>query len=393
MAASSRRPDRGEFELLARVRAAVEAIGHGRDVVVGIGDDAAVVRPFAAGAAATGGRLQVLTTDAMVEGVHFRRGWLTPRELGRQAFRAAVSDVAAMGARPRHVLLSLELPAGDGLPAADVLALVRAVAGEARAAGATLVGGNVSAGPGLAVHTTVVGETLGRPLLRNGARPGDDVWVSGRLGGASAGWRVLEAVSVERVGAGRQGGRAARPRHGFPAAAPLRALTTAYRRPPLRLDLACALAGRGLAGSMIDISDGLLQDLGHVAEASRVSIRVDAAAVPVHRAAVGLGRLAGTTPGLFAKRPPDPLALALGGGGDYELAFTARPRHRAEIEKAAAACATEATVIGAVAAGRAVVTDLDGRPFTGVAAGFDHLRAGRARTTVGRPPRRRPRTS
>ncbi|HEX5633045.1 MAG TPA: thiamine-phosphate kinase, partial [Gemmatimonadales bacterium] len=177
MPAPKRRRVLGEFELLAKVRAAVEGLGRGHGVVVGIGDDCAVVRVPAG--------LQVLTTDTMVEGVHFRPAWLTPRELGVRAYRAAVSDVAAMGAIPRHALLSLELPSG-GFDAADALSLVRGVAAEARRGGAALVGGNVSGGPRLSLTVTVTGEAVARPLLRRDAKPGDLVFVTGALGGAGA---------------------------------------------------------------------------------------------------------------------------------------------------------------------------------------------------------------
>ncbi|MFN2428160.1 MAG: thiamine-phosphate kinase [Candidatus Binatia bacterium] len=356
-AASGHRPESarsrlGEFELLARVRATVEKLGRGRGVRVGIGDDCAVVDGPRAGASF------VLTTDTMVEGVHFRAGWLTPRELGVRAFRAAVSDIAAMGARPRHVLLSLEIP--DTFAARDALALVRAVATDARGSGAALVGGNVSGGARVGVTVTVIGESAGTPLLRSAARVGDLVFVTGSLGGAAAGWRALSSGAV-----------------------PDRTLATAYRRPPLRVDFAAALAARGLAHAVIDISDGLLQDLSHVARESRVAVRIDEARVPVHRAA----RRAATA----GKGSPSPLELALTGGEDYELAFTAPAARRAAIERLAATHRTPVTVVGQIEKGekrekreqgRAAVTDSAGRPFAVSAEGFDHLRERGAKATV-----------
>ena len=413
----------GEFELLAKVRSAVARLGLGSGVVVGIGDDCAVVRgPVVARGASRGATpLQVLTTDTMVEGVHFRAGWLTPRELGVRAFRAAVSDVAAMGGRARYVLLSLELAVGaggfdekgalavgaGGFDVKDALALVRGVAADARRAGATLVGGNVSGAVRTGVTVTVVGETRGKPLLRSGARAGDLVFVTGALGGAAAG--VLALSKSEAAGV-----------LGLSNASDSRggALTSAYRRPPLRLAFAAELGERGLAHAMVDVSDGLLQDLGHVASASRVVLRIDPGAVPVHRAArllelepgaargfrarsaglenarrsdagaaheLALRRHAGTAHELELRRnAASALELALGGGEDYELAFTAAPASRPAIERLAQKHRVPLAVIGSVVRGRPGVVGNDGRPFATTLAGFDHLRRpGRRETKRG----------
>jgi thiamine-monophosphate kinase len=386
VAASSRSRGNGEFALLAKVRAAVEKGGLGRGVLVGIGDDCAVVRATTGGAtgasrAKKSATSLVLTTDTMVEGVHFQRHWLSPRELGVRALRAAVSDIAAMGARPRWILLSLELPAGsNALPERDALALVRAVGSEAKRCDAALVGGNVSGAAFLSVTVTVIGETSRRPLLRRAAVAGDLLFVTGSLGGAAAGWRTLEA-----------GGKRAAKRVAASGAAPIAArgaaATAAWRRPPLRIDFAAALASQDLVHAMIDVSDGLLQDLGHIAEESGVAIRVDAAAVPIHRAALGAGSLPKQSRAkASASMPilPPPLVLALSGGEDYELAFTAPPSARNAITRLAASHRTKVTVVGHVAAARnrrAVVTDLEGHVFPVAAAGFDHLRRHSARTT------------
>jgi len=351
---------RGEFALLASVRAAVSALGHGRGVLTGIGDDCAVVEGPRAGSSF------VLTTDTMMEGVHFRDSWLTARELGVRAFRAAVSDIAAMGARPRYVLLSLEIP-GEAFGEAEALLLARAVASEARRCGATLVGGNVSGGARTGVTVTIVGETCGRPLLRSAAKAGDLLFVTGRLGGAAAGWRALaEADAATR---GRKAARAS---------------SAAFRRPPLRLDFAAALAARGFANAAVDLSDGLLQDLGHVAEESRVAIRVDAASVPVHAAARRRSAPYGRSEAARLQSRAAGLELALAGGEDYELAFTAPPSRRRAIEKLAAAHAVRVSVIGRVEKGHAAVTDSEGEPFTIARTGFDHLRVEHDSATVRR---------
>lgn len=339
-------PASGEFALLAKVRRIVASCGRGRGVIVGIGDDGAVVE--------SPPRPLILTTDTMVEGVHFRASWLTPRELGVRAFRASVSDISAMGAAPRYVLLSLEIPAG--VPERDALGLVRAVASESHRAGAALVGGNVSGGPRLAVNVTVVGEAVGAPLLRSGARAGDLVFVTGSLGGSAAGCRVLSSGTTRVRSAD----------------------TAAYRRPPVRLAFAAALSKSGLAHAMVDLSDGLLQDLGHVAEESRVAIRVDPRAVPVHPAA------ARQHPAETAAASVMPLSLqlALAGGEDYELAFTAPASKRTAIERLAARHRTRVSVVGIVAKGTPSVADPEGRPFPLTEGGFDHLRPHGAARTV-----------
>jgi thiamine-monophosphate kinase len=376
-----------EFALIAQFRSAVAKLGRGRGVVVGIGDDCAVVET-ARGTSSRRG-LQVLTTDSMIEGVHFRRDWLTPGELGVRAFRAAVSDIAAMGARPRYVLLSLELPRdAAGFGSRETLALVRALAADASRTGAALVGGNVSGAARIGLTVTVIGEPVSRPVLRSGARAGEFVFVTGSLGGAAAGCRALAARDDTRAST---------------RVPPAR--TAAWRRPPLRLDVAAALAERGIASSMVDVSDGLLQDAGHIAESSSLTILLDASILPVHRtarlvaasgrsaavraaasrAASASTRAPAATASVHGSHPaalaPD-VQLALTGGEDYELVFTARESTCDTIERIAAKCGVPISVIGVVRKGRAEVTDLAGNPFQLAEKGFDHLRPKRARGSV-----------
>lgn len=335
----------GEFDFLGAVQRLVEGAGDsarlGRGVRVGIGDDCAVV---------AASPRTLLTTDCQIEDVHFRRGWLSPRELGARAFRVAVSDIAAMGGRPRYVLLSLEIPVVPGFDVEGNKAIVRGVAREASRCGASLVGGNVSAARDLGVTVTVVGEARQRPVLRSGARVGDFVFVTGSFGGAAAALRVFD----------RARGRAAMARAAATAA------TLAYRRPPLRVEIGAELAERGLAHAMVDVSDGLIQDLGHLCERSKVTIRLDPVAVPLHpgarRVIEGAVRGAETVVG-----------LVLTGGEDYELAFTAAGRSRAEIERVAARLGCRVSVVGRVEHGAARVIDLSGRPLAMLRGGFDHL--------------------
>ena len=245
----------------------------GRDaVLVGPGDDCAVVH--GAGIA--------ISVDLSVEDVHFRRDWLEAEEIGWRAAAAALSDLAAVAAAPVGVLVSLALP-----PADDSGNRVMAGLSEAAARhGALLLGGDLSRSPGpLVIDVVAVGRT-GAPVLRSGVLPGDEIWVTGRLGGAAA------AVAAWRAG------RAPDP--------PARA---AFARPNARISEARWLAEHGGLHALIDLSDGLAGDAAHLASASGVRIVLDLADVPVHESA-GQAGTAG-----------DALALALGGGEDYELCF------------------------------------------------------------------------
>ncbi len=262
------------------LRGLPDVLGGPREgVLVGIGDDAAVLaRPREA---------LVVSTDAVVEDVHFRLAWLSLADVGFRATMAALSDLAAMGARPLAVVAAVTwADPGDEARLRD---LFRGQAEACEHAGVPLVGGNLTRGPCWAVATTVLGET-DAPLLRRGARPGDVVWIAGALGLAAMGRELLDRG----------------------ADAPASAIT-AFRRPTAQI--AAGLAARGVATSAIDVSDGLVQDLGHVALASGVRVELDAAAVLA-------------TGGADLARHARGLELALGGGDDYALVVTA-PRSAA----------------------------------------------------------------
>jgi thiamine-monophosphate kinase len=261
--------DLTEDELIAAIGRVLS--GAGPEVVVGPGDDAAVVRP--------GSGELVLTTDAMVEGVHFRRQLTTPRDLGFKAIAVNVSDVAAMGASPRFALCALTLP--DTIDAAWVVELAGGMRECCDEFALSLVGGNLSRGSELSIVVTVTGEVArGRAVRRSGARPGDRVVVTGSLGGAAAGLRLASQRSWsedERDALRRS------------------------MRPEPRVGEGATLAAHGVT-SMMDVSDGLAIDLSRLCRASGTGARVEVAYIPVHPAA---------TP-----------AEALGGGEDYELLAT-----------------------------------------------------------------------
>lgn len=313
-----------EFDLIDRIRARV---GMREDVLLGIGDDAAILRVPA-------GRQLVVTMDALNSGVHFPAE-TAPADIGWKALAVNLSDLAAMGATPAWCTLSLSLPEPDAVWLEGFLDGFLALAA---AHGIALVGGDTTRGPlsiSVAAHGLVED---GQALRRDGARVGDDIWVTGSLGDAAAALRQWRTSA--------------------PAAPLLRARLD---RPTPRVQAGRAL--RGLAHAAIDVSDGLLADLAHVCRASGVGAEIDAAALPASAALVAAYPDAATRHILQAS-----------GGDDYELCFTAPTHRRADIVSAAAEADTTATRIGRVAAGSGVrLLDADGRVLRLPGNGFEHF--------------------
>jgi thiamine-monophosphate kinase len=307
----------GEFGLIARVTA---RLGTGPACLLGPGDDAAVV-------ATPDGRV-VATTDVLVEGRHFRRDWSSASDVGHRAAAANLADIAAMGAVPTALLVAFCAP--PDLEVAWAEELADGHADEASLVGATVVGGDVSASPTLTIAVTALGDLDGRaPVRRSGARPGDQVAITGRIGYAAAGYTVLS--------------------RGFRSP---KVLVEAHRRPQVPYAAGPVAANLG-ATAMIDVSDGLLADLGHIASASRVGIdvRAEAFAVPAQMrdAAAALG--------------VDPSTWILTGGDDHALAATF---------PAGTSLPPDWSVVGTVADGSGVT--VDGKAWTGTALGWDHFR-------------------
>ncbi len=321
--------DRGEQALLDAIR---HLIPKTAGVRIGPGDDAAVLTP-------PDGPL-LLTTDAMIEGVHFRQRWLSPHALGRRAFEVSASDIAAMGGRVVAALLAVAAP--SRLPVRTLRALVAGARDGARAAGGALVGGNLAAADALSLTVTVVGAGPTRPLTRAGGRAGDQLFVTGSLGGAALGVRSLLRRSTSRSAT---------------------AAESLWRRPRARLRPGAVLARRRLASAMIDLSDGLLIDAERLCAASGVGAVIDADRLPLPAA-------------LRAAPRGHARALALGGGEDYELLFAVRPSRVAALRAARGALGCPVTHIGELRPGRGVaVIGADG--MAGAGRGHDHFRAHR----------------
>jgi thiamine-monophosphate kinase len=301
-----------EFDL---VRALVRQWG---SAAVGIGDDAAVLDVPA-------GEKLVVSADTSVENVHFRRAWMTPREIGFRATAAALSDLAAMGARPLGLLLSLTIPTAWG----DEVMEIGAGVGECALAARThVVGGDTSRGRELSIAVTVLGAAA-RPLGRDGARPGDRVYVTGTLGAPRAALdRLLRGLAADAAHRAR------------------------FVRPVPRLAEGAWLGAHG-ATAAVDVSDGLIADLAHVAAASSVRIVIDIERVPVVR-------------GVAARD-------AAASGEEYELALSAPAIDGAEFERTFGVPITEIGRVLAPDAAGARVECIEGGAFVDLAPGHDHL--------------------
>ncbi|MCS6925727.1 MAG: thiamine-phosphate kinase [Candidatus Binatia bacterium] len=320
--------DLGEFSFLRRLRVRVP----GDDsVVLGLGDDCAAVMLSG---------LTLLTTDALIEGVHFRREWTPFALLGEKAFAVNASDIAAMGGEPVCALLSLGVPG-----ACAVEELEAFFDGFLRAATpwrTVLVGGNLSAAPCIMISVTLLGRAPYGTITRAGARVGDDLYVSGTVGDAALGLQLLQQGREEAIAQESK---------------------TRFLSPTARLALGREIAARQLATAMIDISDGLLQDLGHLCEESQVGAVVEAAALPLspaYRALIGA----------------QDCSLALTGGEDYELLFAAAPEQRAKIQQLALEVGCPLTRIGCIVpqAERITVRGPNGTRIAPECLGYDHFR-------------------
>jgi thiamine-monophosphate kinase len=281
----------GEFELVERLLAQVDEGGAG--LVLGPGDDAAAITP-------TPGMLLIATCDSQVEGQHFRLGQGSPEQLGRRLAAVNLSDIAAMGGRPRWSLVSLCLPIAT--EAQFLEQLYRGIASELRPFETQVIGGNVARSDRLALDMTLLGEIASDQMLkRSGAMPGDAVLVTGSLGASAAGRAILDSGGAQT-----------------PAE---QVVADKHLVPEPRVVAGRAIAESRFAHAMIDISDGFLQDLGHICTASACGVEIDATAIPTSaEAQQAADRLR-----------QNALEWALSGGEDYELILTAPNEHVSEL--------------------------------------------------------------
>jgi thiamine-monophosphate kinase len=333
--------DAGEFGLIEQLRDVLpEPVRASSELITGIGDDTAVWRP-------PSGEDLLVTTDAMIEGVHFDLRWTDWRSLGWKALAVNVSDIAAMGGVPRIAIVTLGLQ-GD-LPVENVLDCYRGMGELALAHDVAIAGGDIVASRELSISVTVLGETIGgRFLSRSGAQPEDVIAVSGTLGAAAAGLRLLQLPEDD-------------PRRDT-ATAPL--LTGALHRPTPRVALGQKLLELG-ATSAMDLSDGLLGDLPKILHSSRVAAEIRQADIPIAAA-------------VHALFPDEWLELGLRGGEDYELLFTAPSPAMEAISEAAESLGQTVAPIGTIHESREdeppltmVTPDGDRHPVQ--AGAFDHF--------------------
>lgn len=320
--------ERGEHALIEWLRRRLPRPGP--DVIVGIGDDAAVVRP-------PRGALLVQTTDTLVDGVHVDTRLMAPHDVGRRAVAVNLSDLAAMGARPEWLLLSLVLP--PSLPLATFDALVEGVADEAGRWNARVIGGNITQSPGpLVVDVAATGSVRPRRLLRRDTgRAGDELWLTGTVGGAAAGLAAL--------------------RSGGPATEAALDAAARYLTPTPRLREAWAVARERAVRAAIDLSDGLADGVRQLATASGTGARLDATALPLHPA--------------LAELCDDPVATGLA-SDDYELLLAVPPGAARRLTVARLRVATPFTRIGVLTAAPdlVLVRPSGDEPLP---AGFEHF--------------------
>ncbi|MFL6273896.1 MAG: thiamine-phosphate kinase [Blastocatellia bacterium] len=334
----------GEREIIARLRARARAAA---GVSLGIGDDAAVLH--------VGGTRDLLAcSDLMAEGVHFRRDWSLPRLLGQKALAVTLSDIAAMGGAARYAMVSIALP--GTLSPLFIEEVFEGLLVYAEKSGVAIIGGDTSSSvDSLFIDTIALGDChAGRAVRRSGAQAGDLIYVTGALGASRAGLLLLERghrltddVVADDQGEMSEARTASMLKHLGPA-------------PPLMLGR--MIGERGLATAMIDLSDGLSTDLAHILDESGCGAILRAGLIPI----------AGAAALLAAELASESLGLALHGGEEYELLFTARPEDHAPIINLSSEVAVPITAIGEITAGGGLRLERDGRLEALRPAGYEH---------------------
>jgi thiamine-monophosphate kinase len=328
----------GEFglvDLLAKVAYEIQdrQAAPWRQLLVGIGDDAAAWHSDAS--------IELATVDSLIQGTHFTLDTTTWKELGWKALAVGLSDIAAMGGIPKYALVSLGLPGHTEVD--DVTDLYMEMMELGQAFGVAIVGGDTSSAPLVIINTTILGSTPGQAqkiLTRSAARAGDRIAVTGYMGGAAAGLEVL----TKKIKLNQQDNSS---------------LRRAFLQPHPRVTEGQILVEQGVKAA-IDISDGLISDLSHICQASKVGARIEVDLVPIH-------------PAVKDNFGDKSLEMALSGGEDYELLFTASNKI---IERVRKAVPCPITVIGEVvtdAPGRVTLVDRQGKPFKPARTGWQHF--------------------
>jgi thiamine-monophosphate kinase len=322
----------GEFGFIERIRRHAPI---GKGVLRGIGDDAAWI--------ACERKTLLVTTDLLLEGFHFNLRWISFYGLGHKALAVNLSDIAAMGGVPAYYVLSLGVPLNSRLE--DLDKFYGALKRLSVKTGVSLIGGDTSASDRLLINITLFGYAPYGPVFRAGAGPGDDLYVTGTVGDSALGLDLLKR------------------RKPLVKNADTRHLISRHHFPTARLQAGTMLAKKGLATAMIDVSDGLLQDLGHLCKASRVGAVVWSDWLPLSKA---LHRVAGEEAGRYA----------LSGGEDYELLFSARRRDRSRLEKMEKQLGVPITRIGQCFPARHGIKVLNksGQALSFPTSGHDHFR-------------------
>ncbi len=324
----------GEFGLINRIRKWVTSSDPA--LVQGIGDDVAVI--------GTGSTALLVTTDILIEDIHFDLSWTDPYTLGRKSLAVNLSDIASMGGTPKYFLISIGL--SKNLPLSFVSSFYRGLKKEARQYQVELIGGDTSLSQKIVINICLLGEGRQRDLLfRKGAKAGDDLFVSGTLGDAALGLKILQEKGKIR---GAEG------------------LVKKHLSPCPRVELGQAIAKHHWATAMIDVSDGLLIDASHLLEESGVGARIWKELIP-------LSKLYQKWIRSFSK---DPLQLALSGGEDYELLFTAPPKMRNRISSLAHAHKIPMTRIGEILHKEEGfhIARKDGKDYSPFRLGFEHFK-------------------
>lgn len=328
-----------ESEIIAQV---MKRAGRTDEVLLGVGDDAAVIKT-------TAGNDLIACCDLMAEGVHFRAEWTPPRLLGRKALAVNLSDIAAMGGVPKFAMMSIALPHWCSSEFLDEM--FDGMFELADASGVAIIGGDTSSSrDSLFIDVSVIGECeSGKAVTRGGANIGDRIFVSGSLGGSALGLSLLE-----------EGFRLDDSRD---LSDPRRPAVVKHLAPEPQLKLGQALGETGLATAMIDISDGLSTDLWHILDASGAGAIVRARAIPINECVLAR---ANEDPGI------DPLSLALNGGEEYELLFTVRPENHEQVMTLAETIGATITMIGDIVAEKSLNLERAGVIESLQRTGYEH---------------------